>query len=289
MNRLDFIKKSAVMAGGALVGVVGLAQILGLSSCNGPKKKVIGLQLYSLRDAMDKDVPATLKAVADMGYKNLETAGYWDDKLYGYTPAEFRKLVEDLGMKVTGAHLAQNYTPETDATVMAWWDKALDDQAAAGCLYAVQPSFPIGATLDDVKIYCDYFGKVSEMAKAKGMTFGYHNHVEEFATLDGEVIYDYMINNTPKDMAFEMDAHWVKRANADPIAYLKKYPGRFPIIHVKDESIIGESGYMDYAPIFAAAYEQGLKEFYVEVAEYTLPPDVCVQRSFDYLETADFV
>lgn len=117
MDRREFLKKSVLMTAGAVVG----SRLLAEGTFSKTPHKIIGLQLYSLRDAMQKNVPATLKKTAKMGYQTLETAGYDAGKLYGYAPAEFRKMCEDLGMQVMGAHVGRNYTKEQDAEVMEWW------------------------------------------------------------------------------------------------------------------------------------------------------------------------
>lgn len=292
MDRRNFLKKGVLTAAGLVAGGSVLSGLLGVTGCDSskPKTKRIGLQLYSLREAMGQNPAATLKLVAEMGYKELETASYNEGKLYGYAPEEFRKIVEDLGMSVSSAHLGKSYTPETEAEVMAWWDEALDTQAAAGCRYAVQPSMPLGDSLDHIKMYCEYYNKVGEMAKKRGLKFGFHNHDGEFKERDGKVILDYLIENTSKDLVlFELDVYWAAKGGVNPADYINKYAGRFPVLHIKDESIIGDSGELDFESIFKAAYAQGMKDYYVEVERYTLPPENCVQKSYDFLYNADFV
>ncbi len=284
--------RGALAAAGALIGGTALADILDLPSDGDEKRKVkrIGLQLYSLREAMKEDPEATLAAIAAMGYTELETAGYADGKLYGYEPEAFRKIVEDMGMKVSGAHLNFKYTPATEAEALAWWEKAFDAQVAVGCRYAIQPSMQIGPTLADLKAYCDFYNKLGEVANAKGLRFGFHNHAKEFELLEGKMVYDFLLENTdPAKVFFEMDVYWVQKGGCDPVEYLKKYAGRFPVLHIKDESIIGESGQIDFQPIFEAAYAQGMKDYYVEVEKYTLPAEICVQKSFDFLYAAPYV
>ena len=283
------MKKGAAVAAGTVVAGIGLSGLFSLTGC-GKKGKIIGFQLYSLRDAMGQDVPGTLKITADIGYKSLETAGYDNGKIYGYAPAEFRKMCEDLGMKVTSAHLGQGYSPDRDAEIMAWWDKALDAQAAVGCTYAVQPFVPIGGTLDEFKVQCDYFDKVGEMARKRGLKFGFHNHAGEFEKREGQVLLDYMIANTaPENVIYELDVYWAVEGGVDPVAYINKYPDRITLLHIKDHSIIGESGKIDFAAIFDAFYAAGNEDYYVEIEQYTLPPENCAQRSYDYLMVSPFV
>lgn len=291
MDRRDFLKKGVLAAAGIAAGGSVLSGLLGVTGCDSkPKQKRIGLQLYSLREAMGNNPEATLKLIAEMGYKELETASYNDGKLYNYKPEEFRKIAEGLGMKVSSAHLGRSYEPEHDAEIMGWWDEALDTQVAAGCRYAVMPWMPIGETIDSIKTYCEYFERIGEMANSKGLKFGFHNHSAEFKKVEGEIVFDYLINNTSADkVLYEMDVYWVQKGGYSPVEYLKKYPGRFPVLHIKDESIIGESGELDFKEIFEAAYAQGMKDYYVEVERYTLPAENCVEKSYDYLFNADFV
>lgn len=290
MDRRDFLKKSALAVAGAIVGGSVVSGLAGSAGCTAaPKRKRVGLQLYSLREMMRENPAETLKLIAGMGYSELETASYKDGLIYGYTPGEFRRIVEELGMKVTSCHIRRDYDPENEQEVTDWWNKAFDDHKEAGCKYVIMPSMPIGETLESVQTYCDYYNKLGAMAKEKGLTFGFHNHAGEFALIEGETMYDYMLANTTGDVAFEMDVYWVAQGGKDPVEYLQKYPGRFPVLHIKDDSIIGDSGKIDFKAIFDAAYAQGMEDFYVEVEKYQLPPEICVEKSFDYLNAAEFV
>jgi sugar phosphate isomerase/epimerase len=128
------------------------------------------------------------------------------------------------------------------------------------------------------------------MANERGLEFGFHNHAKEFEKRDGEVIMDYLINNTdPANVFYELDVYWALKGGVDPTEYINKFAGRFPVLHIKDESIIGETGELDFRAIFDAAYAQGMKDYYVEVEKYTLPPLNCVEKSYDFLYGADFV
>ncbi len=295
MNRLDFLKRLGLIAGGAVAVGAGLGGLsCGLSGCSGParKRKIIGLQLYSLRDAMAEDVKSALAKIAEMGYTNLEMASYSDGNLYGMPAAEFRKMAEDAGLKITGAHVGAGYNKETEAEKLEWWKKALDTHAAIECKNVVIPSIGISdaTTADDVKAIAEYFNKVGVMASERGLRLAFHNHAREFEQRDGEVIMDSLINGTDSSlMSYELDVYWATVGGVDPAEYIGKYSGRFPLLHIKDESIIGDSGKIDFEPIFDAAYKNGMEEFYVEVEKNTLPPEICVERSFDFLDVADYV
>jgi len=286
-NRRDFLKSSSMLLAGGLLG----SNLL--SSCATPAKKPIGLQLYSLRDDInDKGILPVLEAVSKMGYVNIETASYANGKIYGLGPTEFKKACEDLGMKITSAHLGQAYNKEKEGEIMDWWSKAIETHAEAGCKYMVQPFMPVNdqTTLDDIKMYCDYFYTIGLNAAGANMKFGYHNHNFEFKKIGEEVIYDFMLKNTSKDhVFFEMDVYWVAKGGANPVEYLKNYAGRFPVLHIKDEKEIGKSGELDFAPIFEAAYAQGMKDWYVEVERYDLPPMESVKVSYDFLNAAPYV
>ncbi|MDP2335990.1 MAG: sugar phosphate isomerase/epimerase [Bacteroidota bacterium] len=286
-NRRDFLKTSSLLVAGSLIG----NQMLQGSVLQKKGKKAIGLQLYSLRDAMKVDALGTLKQVADMGYITLEAANYADGKIYGMSPAELKKTVKDLGMKMTSAHLGgPNYTKETHNEAMDWWKKALEDHLEAGVRFLVKPSMPMPKTLDEVKIWCDFYNAIGELTSGSKVQFGYHNHDREFAKIEGESIYDLMLKNTdPKKVFFEMDVYWVTKGGASPVDYMKKYSDRFPVLHIKDEKEIGESGLIDFKSIYETAYKNGLKDSFVEVERYNFDPIVSVRKSYEYLNAASYV
>lgn len=284
-KRRDFLKLSGAIALGSLLNP---ASILANSVL---AKRPIGLQLYSLRTDMATDPQGTLRKVASLGYKSLETANYQDGKVYGLEPKIFRTFIEDLGMKLNSAHLGgPQYTPEKKEEAMEWWKKAIADHKAMGAKYIIKPSMPIPKTLAELDIWCDYYNAIGALAKKSGLMFGFHNHAREFEKIEGVVMYDHMLANTdPKLVCFELDVYWSKKGGYDSVDYLKKYPGRFPLLHIKDEEEIGASGDMDFKPIFEAAYAQGMKDFYVEVERYNFEPIESVKKSFEYLNNASYV
>ncbi|HLN75002.1 MAG TPA: sugar phosphate isomerase/epimerase [Prolixibacteraceae bacterium] len=289
-NRRDFLRTSSLIIAGGLVGP-GVLTGLQASVLPAKGKKDIGLQLYSLRDAMSKDAMGTLKQVSDIGFKTLEAANYADGKIYGMTPKEFKKVVKGLGMKMTSAHLGgPNYTKDTHAKAMDWWKKALEDHEEVGCKFIVKPSMPNVKTLDELKMWCDYYNSIGEMTSKSKVLFGYHNHNREFEKLENEIIYDYMLKNTdPKKVFFEMDVYWVMRGGYKAVDYMNKYPDRFPVLHIKDEKEIGESGQLDFKSIYETAYKNGLKDAFVEVERYNFDPILSVRKSYDFLNAAPYV
>lgn len=257
-------------------------------------KKHIGLQLYSLRDDInDVGIQKVLEAVAKMGYVNLETAGYSDDgKIYDVEPAEFKKMCSDLGMRVTSAHLTHFLGDDMNKDLV-WWNNAIEAHKKAGMKYMVMPVSPINekASLDDLKRYFgDYFYQIGLAAAGAGIKFGYHNHDYEFKEIEGKLIYDQMLEySSPDHVMFQMDVYWLQKGGQSPVEYLKKYPNRFPILHIKDEKAIGASGTMDFKPIFEQFYANGMKDWYVEVERYDGTPQEDVQKSYDFLNAAEYV
>ena len=288
-NRRDFLKHASLLA----ISVVAGNSIL--SGCNGvaktPKKR-IGLVMYSLRnDTKELGIQKVLEIVAGMGYVNLEV-NYGDGKFHDIAPTEFKKMVEDLGMKATGSHLFHSLTDNHDE-VMDWWKKAADAHVAAGMKYMVMPSWPIDErnTLDDVKKCSDYFNEIGLIAVGAGVAFGYHNHGFEFTTkIDNVPMYDLLIENThPEHVFFQNDVYWTQEGGYDPVVYLKKYPKRIRTLHIKDEKALGVSGKMNFKTIFDQAYANGIEDWYVEVEKYDATPQEDVKQSFDFLVKADYV
>jgi sugar phosphate isomerase/epimerase len=274
-----------------IVAVAGLV----MTSFVPPKKsKNIGLQLYSIRDSIKKDVPASIAKVAKMGYRFVEPAGYSDGKIYGMDPVDFKTLCKKNRMFVLSAHVGQPLpTPENWDKTMAWWDKCIDAHVAVGAKYLVQPSMGGDAykSLENLKKWCDYFNAVGEKCLAKGLQFGYHNHDKEFSTeIDGQTMYDFMLKNTdPKKVFFELDLYWCVVGKKNPVDYFNNYPGRFILWHIKDKEEIGASGMMDFVSIWAAAEKSGMKYGIVEVERYNFDQYTSCDKSLEWLDLQSYV
>jgi len=291
-NRRDFLKQASMLVAGSVVG----SSIL--SGCGGatPAKKHIGLQLYSLRDDVrEHGIQKVLEVVAEMGYVNLETAGYngRNGQMYGMAPAELKQRVDDLGMKLTSAHLGRNISDDHDQD-MAWWNRAVDAHAEAGMKYMIMPSSPLrgeGATMDNVKRYAEYFNEIGLMSAGASIAFGYHNHEFEFDNkVDGVPVYDLLLEFTsPNHVIFENDVYWTKVGGYNAVDYLKKYPQRHRLLHIKDVKAIGASGTIDFKPIFDQFHANGMKDWYVEVEQYDGTPQEDVKKSYDFLAAAEYV
>jgi sugar phosphate isomerase/epimerase len=310
-TKREFLKKLGLLTVGGIIGSsFKTAQASTAQSELFAPRKRIGLQLYSLGRELTEDVPNGLKKVAEIGYSTAEAAGYRERKLYNFEITEFRKIAEDAGLQVTGSHVnppVRKYTRENAGEIADFWKSTVEDHAKLGVSSLVQPGMPTIESHDDAAMVCEVFNKAGEIAKAAGIKWGYHNHSGEFRrvvkeedkgeqqnswTPVGDVIYDLLLDGTdPSLVFFEMDVYWTVMGQNDPLEYFEKYAGRFPILHIKDRSILGKSGMMNFENIFNKAYENGLDEFYVELENIreNITQFEGVKQCFDYLNNASFV
>lgn len=292
-SRREFLKLSAAGTLGAIV--------VSHYGCGKVELPGIGLQLYTIRDAMAVDVPGSLKKVADAGYKYLELAGYADGKFYNYEPAEFRKLVNDLGMEILSSHTqveAAGITPENA-------QKMADDHARLGVKYCIQPWIVEEArtTIASYQKMAADWNQVGGVMKNVGIQFGYHNHNFEFDTVEGKIPYfDIMLAELDKDLVtMEIDMFWTTKAGHNPVDIFNKYPGRFQLFHMKDMytkeapyyTTVGEDdfapvgeGVIDFKEILAAKDIAGMKYMIVEQdATKDGLPFEAIQKSITNLKT----
>ena len=264
-----------------------------------PVKKDMCIQMYSARSILNHDNYAeVLKTIAGMGYTAVETASYDGDQglIYGDTPEVFKQKVEAAGMKVLSAHVSRGLSPEEIASgdltaALAWWDKCIEVHKAAGMKYIVTPWMGLQSSIHDLQVYCDYLNEVGRRCQAAGIKYGYHNHAYEFEKVEDQVMYDYMLEHTdPALVFFQMDVYWAVIGKASPVDYFERYPGRFTMLHIKDEWEVGQSGMVGFDAIFKNADKAGLQDFVVEIERYK-HDDILVsfQESADYLLTAPFV
>lgn len=252
----------------------------------GVKVKNVGIQLYTVKDAMLSDAKGTLKILSDIGYKELESARSEKGNYYGLAPKEVKAICKDLGMNMRSGHV---HIDEN-------WEKSVAQAVEAGQEYLVCSSLPSnGQTVDNYKKVADTFNKAAEDCKKAGLKFGYHNHEYEFDEVDGEVLYDILLENSdPKLVLMELDLGWVIVTGNDPVDYFKKYPGRFPLWHLKDmkkehpESTEFGKGQVDIKKMMQNAKSSGMKYFFVEQEEYAEDPIKSIRHNFDYLKKLDY-
>ncbi len=243
------------------------AATLSLASCRtAPAQRVagsaakVGIQLYTLRSEMRESVPNTLEAVAGIGYSEVEFAGY-----FGHSAVDIRAMLDDNGLTAPAAHFG---LPELEND----WDATLQFAATVGHHYLVVPWIDPAdrVSADTYRRVVDRFNVVAERVGAAGMTFGYHNHDFEFEFVDGRLAYDIILEQAdPKLVQFELDLFWITKGGSDPFTYFRAFPGRFPMVHVKDMASDGSmadvgAGQIDFASIFAESVRAGIKHYFVE-------------------------
>lgn len=233
-TRREFLKKSTA----TLAGTVLLSNF---SFGTSQKGGLVGVQLYSIRDEMKKDPLGSLQQVAAMGYKHVEHANYVNRQFYGYSPKEFRKILDDLGLSMPSGHtvLAGKHWDESKKDFTDDWKYTVEDAAVLGQKYVISPWLEdtLRKDYDGLVRYMDVFNKSGELCKKSGMRFGYHNHDFEFSEkLNGTTVYDIIMKNTDPDLVIQqLDIGNLYNGGARAIDIVKQYPGRFKSLHVKDE------------------------------------------------------
>jgi sugar phosphate isomerase/epimerase len=203
--------------------------------------QLMGIQLYSIRDDMKKDPQGTLKQLADMGYKHVEHANYVNRKFYGYSATEFKKILNDLGLTMPSGHtvMGKQHWDSSKNDFTDEWKWTVEDAAAMEQQFVISPWLDesLRKNYDDMKRYMEVFNKSGELCKKSGMKFGYHNHDFEFSQkLNDVMVYDIILQNTdPSLVAQQLDIGNMYNGGAKALDIIKKYPGRFESMHVKDE------------------------------------------------------
>jgi len=267
----------------------------------------IGLQLFTFFPVIDQDVPGTLKKIAAIGYKEIESAFSMKGGYYGMKPKEFAKLVKDSGMSWQSHHvlgapfkMPANAKPMLHAkgqpikfppmhNLKENRQQLVDEAAEGGVPYLVCANIPTH-TNDEVKTSIEILNSTGEACKKAGITLCYHNHTEEFEKLGSTTAtaYDVFLNHLHPDIKMELDLCWATKAGIDPVALFKAHPGRFPLWHVKDLDQKREgpvpvgTGVVDFKRIFANAATAGMKHFFVE---HDMPKDAfaSIQTSYNNL------
>lgn len=250
-----------------------------LSGASAPKKHM-GVQVYSVK-GFETDVAGSLKTLADEGYVELEIANYdaATGLVAGYKPAEFVALVKTYGLNVLSSHARAKVDIKDEAGTLAAWGKVFDDHKLMGCKYVVLPMNIWAGSVEGLKAECDLLNKIGDEANKRGIKFGYHNHSIEFAKVAKTDQYyeDFLIANTdPDKVLFQMDVYWTTVGGQDPVAYLKKYPTRIKLLHIKDEYVVGATGKINYKDIFTQFYKNGYNDWFVEM-EGKMTPEQRVQ------------
>jgi sugar phosphate isomerase/epimerase len=288
-TRRSLLKQMALLTTGSLmVGDAAWA----LSAKSGHK---IGLQLYTLRDALAKDPASVIAKVAGLGFQEVETFGY-NGKFFGMDAAAYKALLTQHGLTAPSGHyMYGNFgNRQVPGTVLHGWDKAIEDAAIVGQEYmTVAYLMPEERkSLDDYKQIAADLNKAGAACRKAGIKLCYHNHDFEFQSVQGTVPYSILLNNTdPALVQFEMDLYWTVKAGQDPVALFNQNPGRIPLWHVKDMDKTDKkfftevgNGSIDFAGIFKQAKASGMTHFFVEQDACPGDPFDSIKQSIGYIK-----
>jgi sugar phosphate isomerase/epimerase len=262
------------------------------------KSPTIGLQLYTVRDAMAKDPLSTLAKVAAIGYNSVEGATYTgNEKFYGMSTAEFKKVLKQNGLIIPSSHYRlgeEKVNGEVQkGTMLNDWNKAVDDAAEVGIKYMVCAylSETERGDLDHYKKVADQLNVAGERCKKSGIQLCYHNHNFEFIKQGDTYPYDILLGSDKNLVKMEIDLYWIKKAGQDAIKIFHEHPGRFPLWHVKDMDNTAEqnftevgSGIIDFKEIFKYKNLAGMKYFFVEQDKCPGSPFDSITKSISYIK-----
>ena len=286
VNRRQFLQRS----------ILGFTALAGNPDCDSalsanPLGLPIGLQPFTVRRECEKDFEGTMKKVAEIGYKEVELY----TPFFNRKPVELLNILKANGLSCPSAHFR--------GITKAEWGKDIEFAKALGLRYMLRPGPESSSpkSLEDYHRMADFFNEIGEQCHKAGIQFAYHNHNFEFQTLGGVVAYDELLRRTdPNLVRMQLDCFWVTRAGKDPLAYFERYPGRFPLLHVKDLkpsylpttssaeekgnpfTEVGQ-GIIDWKRIFGAAPQAGVKHYYVEQDTCDRPALESIRISYEYL------
>ena len=273
-TRRNFLKQTGALALGSIM----------LSSFDTAGKKTSnpGIQLYTVRNEMLADAVGTLKKLAALGIKQIESARSDKGSYYGLKPAEIKNICNGLGMQLRSGHVHLDDQ----------WQQTMEEGVQSGQEYMICSTMPSnGQTVDNYKKVAEQFNKAGEACKKLNIKFGYHNHDYEFAKENGKVLYDVLVENTdPAYVNMELDLGWVVAAGKDPLDYFARYPKRFPLWHLKDmdlekkHSVEFGKGGLDIRKMLANSTQSGLKYFFIEQEEYSATPLQSMKENMAYLK-----
>lgn len=267
ISRREYLRQLAILAAGTTLAPEAFAFA---------KNRKIGVQLYTIRGEIAKDAAGSIRKVAQLGFREVENFGY-NGKFFGMDAKAYRDLLTETGLSAPSGHYLLN-------NLRNGWDKAVDDAAAIGQKYMVLAFLMPNErkTADDYQKVAEILNKAGETCQKAGIQLGYHNHDFEFETTGGTLPFDILMGQTdPSLVKAELDLYWAVKANQQPLDLFRKYPGRIALWHVKDMDATEKknftevgSGTIDFASIFKAHKQSGMKHFFVE-------QDICPGSPFD--------
>jgi sugar phosphate isomerase/epimerase len=291
MNRRNFLQTAGTVTAATL-----FASRFGFAAAEHKIDKV-GVQLYTVRDLMKDDFDGTIAKVAKVGYKEVEFAGY-----FGRTGKQVRAVLDKNGLTAPSTHVQWDELDDKFPSV-------IETSKEIGLKYIICPWIPeeIRKSPDIWKQAADKFNKCGEATKKAGMQFGYHNHWFEFLPVDGKLPYDALLKMCDANLVkMELDLCWISTTGTDPLKYFNQYPGRFPLVHVKDVKTMPKitsggaqnfgdtvdltevgSGVIDWKKIFAQSDKAGIKHYIVE-HDHPKQPIESITASYEYLSKLRF-
>lgn len=279
-NRRNFIRTTGALATGAIIlpqwacssesgkKVADAAKTVAAEVS--PSLSEFGLQLYTLRDDLPKDPKGILKQVSSFGYKQIEGYEGKEGMFWGMGHTGFKSYLDELGLNMVSSHCG----------ISEGFEEKAAQAAEIGMKYLICPWIGPQKTMDDWKKIADQFNDCGEICKKNGIRFAYHNHAYTFKELEGVMPQDYLMENVnPDTVDFELDIYWVVTGGADPIAYLKKYPNRFRLCHVKDrkKGVAADvreascdlgTGSINFAEVLKVAADNGMEYYILEQELY---------------------
>jgi sugar phosphate isomerase/epimerase len=270
MNRRDFVQQSTF---------TGTLMLLDPMSLLSAKAKRIGVQLWSVRDVVEKNTRRTLELIRKMGYPEIEGYKYDNGMFFNLSPSDYKQMLIDLDLKMTSSHtgFSMKHWDVKEGKLNDLAKKTIDDHAAVGVEQLICPGIDKELrTTESIKSLCEVFNHVGEACRKSGLQFGYHNHDYEFYPLEGRYMIDLILGQTdPALMVWEMDLYWVTFANEDPIRWIQQYGKRIHAFHVKDmaktakrESIEVGDGTIDFESIFKDPGAAKVLYYIVELEDY---------------------
>ena len=267
---MNYNRKQFLQVGSAAAGAIALSPLVNnlFADDNGRKLKSFGLQLYTVRDAFEKDPKGTLKLIAAMGYKQVEGYERAPGIFWGMTNVEFKKYMDELGMSFISSH----------CEIDKGFEKKAAEAAAIGMKYLIY-NWPFSQQpMDEYKKKAALFNKCGEVCKKAGIRFAYHNYESSFQLVDGVYPHDVLMKETDTSLVdHQMDIYWVVSAGQDPEIWLKKYPNRFRLCHIKDrvkgttkkdDTCDLGTGSIDFPKILKTARKNGMEYFIAEQEHY---------------------
>ncbi|MFC4303966.1 sugar phosphate isomerase/epimerase family protein [Cohnella boryungensis] len=252
-------------------------------------KPQVGIQLYSVRDRSANDFLGTIREIGEIGYRNVELAGY-----YGHSAKEVRQALEAAGLNAPSAHVGLTVN---DAAIWDNLKQQVEYSLELGLKRFIVPAYPLAEspTLDDVYKMADTLEQAARIVTEAGLAFGYHNHAFEFKSVEGKLVIDHILERVPAELLFaEFDLGWVKVGGQDPAAYVRKYAGRVPVVHAKDfkedgtDTEIGK-GSVDWDSALAACESTGVEYVIIEQERYDVSSLESAKLNFAWFKERGWV